>query len=272
MRADRRDGVAGHARRRRAHVRRRGHPDRGADGELAGPHRAAARHVDGEGAARVPARRASCAGCCPRRCTAFTDTTITAAMALDAELAATRARGYGTCAGELESALYGVSAPVLDRTGRPLAVLQHLGAEGPGARAAVRRAGPDRRRGRPGGGLRAGGAAGGGVGHRRHRPPRAAPAAAGPGRGCGPAARAARPGRRPGRRSPSRRRTSRPRGPRTSTTTAGRARPARGSRRPSYPRPWSTTLGRGAGAAIPPPWDPTLVGRPEGRRPIRSVS
>jgi len=57
----------------------------------------------------------------------FTDTTITAAMALDAELAATRARGYGTCAGELESALYGVSAPVLDRTGRPLAVLSIWG-------------------------------------------------------------------------------------------------------------------------------------------------
>jgi len=38
-----------------------------------------------------------------------------------------RARGYGTCAGELESALYGVSAPVLDRTGRPLAVLSIWG-------------------------------------------------------------------------------------------------------------------------------------------------
>ena len=69
VRADRRDGVAGHARRRRAHVRRRGHPGRRADGELAGPHRAVARHVDGQGAARVPAARASCAGCCPRRCT-----------------------------------------------------------------------------------------------------------------------------------------------------------------------------------------------------------
>ena len=57
----------------------------------------------------------------------FTDTTITAAMALDAELVATRSRGYGTCAGELESALYGVSAPVLDRSGRPLAVLSIWG-------------------------------------------------------------------------------------------------------------------------------------------------
>jgi DNA-binding IclR family transcriptional regulator len=58
---------------------------------------------------------------------AFTGTTITAPNELAAELAATRDRGYGTCAGELESALYGVSAPVLDRTGRPMAVLSIWG-------------------------------------------------------------------------------------------------------------------------------------------------
>ena len=58
---------------------------------------------------------------------AFTDATITAPDSLAAELAATRARGYGTCAGELESSLYGVSAPVLDRGGRPLAVLSIWG-------------------------------------------------------------------------------------------------------------------------------------------------
>ena len=63
----------------------------------------------------------------PMTLPAFTDTTITTLAALDAELAATRARGYGTCAGELESSLYGVSAPVLDRTGRPLAVLSIWG-------------------------------------------------------------------------------------------------------------------------------------------------
>jgi DNA-binding IclR family transcriptional regulator len=63
----------------------------------------------------------------PMTLPAFTDTTITTPAALDAELAATRARGYGTCAGELESSLYGVSAPVLDRTGRPLAVLSIWG-------------------------------------------------------------------------------------------------------------------------------------------------
>jgi DNA-binding IclR family transcriptional regulator len=59
--------------------------------------------------------------------TSFTGTTITEKQALAAELAATRARGYGVCAGELESSLYGVSAPVLDRTGRPLAVLSIWG-------------------------------------------------------------------------------------------------------------------------------------------------
>jgi DNA-binding IclR family transcriptional regulator len=58
---------------------------------------------------------------------AFTGTTITDPEALVAELAATRARGYGTCAGELESSLFGVSAPVLDRSGRPLAVLSIWG-------------------------------------------------------------------------------------------------------------------------------------------------
>jgi IclR family acetate operon transcriptional repressor len=59
--------------------------------------------------------------------TRFTDTTITDRDALAAELAATRARGYGVCAGELESSLYGVSAPVLDRNRRPLAVLSIWG-------------------------------------------------------------------------------------------------------------------------------------------------
>ncbi len=63
----------------------------------------------------------------PATLPAFTDTTITAPAELAAELAATRARGYGTCAGELEPSLYGVSAPALDRTGRPLAVLSIWG-------------------------------------------------------------------------------------------------------------------------------------------------
>jgi DNA-binding IclR family transcriptional regulator len=57
----------------------------------------------------------------------FTATTITDPQALAAELAATRARGYGVCAGELESSLFGVSAPVLDHARRPLAVLSIWG-------------------------------------------------------------------------------------------------------------------------------------------------
>ena len=57
----------------------------------------------------------------------YTGTTITDPRVLAEELAATRERGVGTCAGELESSLHGVSAPVLDRAGRPLAVLSIWG-------------------------------------------------------------------------------------------------------------------------------------------------
>jgi DNA-binding IclR family transcriptional regulator len=59
--------------------------------------------------------------------TAFTPTTITDPELLATELVETRARGYGVCAGELESSLYGVSAPIRDRAGRPLAVLSIWG-------------------------------------------------------------------------------------------------------------------------------------------------
>jgi DNA-binding IclR family transcriptional regulator len=58
----------------------------------------------------------------------FTDTTVTDLDVLLAELAATRARGYAECAGELEPTLYGVSAPVLNATdGKPLAVFSIWG-------------------------------------------------------------------------------------------------------------------------------------------------
>ncbi|MFP5347426.1 MAG: IclR family transcriptional regulator [Actinomycetes bacterium] len=60
----------------------------------------------------------------------FTTSTVTDRDALVAELAATRARGYGTCAGELEPGLYGVSAPVFDRSGRAFAVLSVWGPKG----------------------------------------------------------------------------------------------------------------------------------------------
>jgi DNA-binding IclR family transcriptional regulator len=59
--------------------------------------------------------------------TAYTDTTIADLPRLRDELAKTRLRGYGTCAGELEPNLYGVSAPVLDKRGRPYAVVSVWG-------------------------------------------------------------------------------------------------------------------------------------------------
>ncbi|PSK89622.1 IclR family transcriptional regulator [Murinocardiopsis flavida] len=54
---------------------------------------------------------------------AHTGTTITDPSVLRAELAATRGRGYGVSVGEMESSVFGVSAPVLDSRARPLAVL-----------------------------------------------------------------------------------------------------------------------------------------------------
>lgn len=56
-----------------------------------------------------------------------TATTITNRAQLVAELALTRERGYSTCRGELESHLHGVSAPILDNGGRPLAVVSIWG-------------------------------------------------------------------------------------------------------------------------------------------------
>lgn len=58
----------------------------------------------------------------------FTDSTVTDPDRLLEELADIRERGYAQCAGELEPALYGVSAPVLDTAGgRPLAVFSIWG-------------------------------------------------------------------------------------------------------------------------------------------------
>ena len=59
--------------------------------------------------------------------TGYTDTTITNRARLLDELAATRKRGYGTCVGELEASLFGVSAPVLDQHQRPFAVVSIWG-------------------------------------------------------------------------------------------------------------------------------------------------
>ncbi len=64
----------------------------------------------------------------PGRLQRFTDTTITTRAVLRTELAEVRARGYAASRGELEPALWGVSAPVLDR-GRPVAVVSVWGVE-----------------------------------------------------------------------------------------------------------------------------------------------
>src|SRR5918999_791866 len=60
----------------------------------------------------------------------FTDRTITDPTELRAELDRVRRRGYAVSRGELETALWGASAPVLDRRNRPLAVVSVWGAEG----------------------------------------------------------------------------------------------------------------------------------------------
>lgn len=64
----------------------------------------------------------------PGRLQRFTDTTITTRAALRAELARVRERGFAVSRGELEPALWGVSAPVLDG-GRPVAVVSVWGTE-----------------------------------------------------------------------------------------------------------------------------------------------
>jgi DNA-binding IclR family transcriptional regulator len=59
----------------------------------------------------------------------FTDRTIADTAELRAELDRTKRRGYAVSRGELETALWGASAPVLDRAGRAVAVVSVWGAE-----------------------------------------------------------------------------------------------------------------------------------------------
>jgi len=58
---------------------------------------------------------------------AYTATTVTEPRALRDELERTSERGYAVCRGEYEASAWGVSAPVLDSLGRPLAVLSIWG-------------------------------------------------------------------------------------------------------------------------------------------------
>ena len=57
----------------------------------------------------------------------FTAATITSRAALAEELARTRERGFSECRGEFDESAWGVSAPVLDEAGRPVAVLSIWG-------------------------------------------------------------------------------------------------------------------------------------------------
>jgi DNA-binding IclR family transcriptional regulator len=57
----------------------------------------------------------------------FTATTITTRAGLEEELARTRERGFSVCRGEFDESAWGVSAPVLDVAGRPVAVLSIWG-------------------------------------------------------------------------------------------------------------------------------------------------
>lgn len=57
----------------------------------------------------------------------YTATTITSLTVLERELAVIRERGYAYCRGEFESNAWGVSAPVLDLSGRPVAVVSLWG-------------------------------------------------------------------------------------------------------------------------------------------------
>lgn len=61
----------------------------------------------------------------------YTDATVTGTAELQEELERVRARGYAECRGEYDEAYWGVASPLLDTTGRPIAV---LGVWGPSSR------------------------------------------------------------------------------------------------------------------------------------------
>jgi len=57
----------------------------------------------------------------------YTPSTITTLTTLEKELALIREHGFAVCRGEFESSAWGVSAPVLDAAGRPVAVVSVWG-------------------------------------------------------------------------------------------------------------------------------------------------
>jgi DNA-binding IclR family transcriptional regulator len=57
----------------------------------------------------------------------YTPSTITSLATLEKELALIRDRGFAVCRGEFENLAWGVSAPVLDLAGRPVAVVSVWG-------------------------------------------------------------------------------------------------------------------------------------------------
>jgi DNA-binding IclR family transcriptional regulator len=57
----------------------------------------------------------------------YTPSTITSLATLEKELLLTREHGFAVCRGEFESSAWGVSAPVLDIAGRPVAVVSVWG-------------------------------------------------------------------------------------------------------------------------------------------------
>jgi DNA-binding IclR family transcriptional regulator len=59
--------------------------------------------------------------------TRYTETTVTDPDRLMEQLVEIHERGYAECAGELEPALYGVSAPILNLNGRPLGIFSIWG-------------------------------------------------------------------------------------------------------------------------------------------------
>jgi hypothetical protein len=63
----------------------------------------------------------------PARLERYTSTTLVDERAFRDELARTRERGYGICEGELETTLWGVSAPVFNAVRRPVAVVSVWG-------------------------------------------------------------------------------------------------------------------------------------------------